>query len=64
MAASMIPSNTTVRDLILLIKDESQHDRLRQAATEQLIQILEANPTIYNSLAPQNIHTIQNILED
>lgn len=60
----MIPSNTTVRDLILIIEDESQHDLPRLAAAEQLIQIMEANPNIYNALAPQNIHTIQNLLED
>ena len=64
MEASMIPSNTTIRDLILLIEDESQHDRLRQAATEQLIRIIQANPGVYNALAPQNIHTVQNILDD
>lgn len=60
----MIASNTTVRSLILLIEDESQHNRLRQAATEQLIQIIQANPSIYNALARQNIHTIQNLLGD
>ena len=60
----MILSNATVRDLILLIEDEFQHTHTREAAAEQLIQIIEANPNIYNALAPQNIHTIQNLLED
>lgn len=60
----MIPSNTTVRDLILFIKDKTKPPSQRQVAAEQLIEILEANPNIYNALAPQNIHTIQNILED